>query len=220
VTATRPDVDTARARDLDEAHVAWCMHRMDRASFGKYAIDYLGKRGLVIAERPAEVADRPERLTVDGVDLADFAQSTLRPLTNYVTLGPLADGEELAAALGLRDGPHATQAAAMQVEEVADLLAALAERDLRWVIDEADGCGTLIEGDPEPPDLHVVFDAYRSAWQRDDDRARDDDPGDWGDQPRWFGPNGSRRTWTELQRTNVRVTPDGGIAPTTPRDES
>ena len=36
---------------------------------------------------------------------------------------------------------------------------------------------------------------------------------------RWFGPIGTRRTWTELQRVNGPMTPDGGIAPTTP-DES
>ena len=52
LTTRPPDVDTARARDLDEAHVAWCMHpfnRPDRNTFGRYAVDFLRERGLVVA---------------------------------------------------------------------------------------------------------------------------------------------------------------------------
>ena len=179
--------DMARAADLDEAHVAWSVQPWrNRPTFGEYALDFLRKRGLIVA------------LDVD-----------------YEPAPPT--GAQLANLLALLDGrnPFVEQAVAMSVEGVADLLAALAERDLRWLPDEGGECGALIEGAAEPPDLHVVFDCFQAAWQRDDDRARDD-----GDPcRRWFGPIGTRFTWAELQRTNSPLTPDGGIAPTTPRDE-
>lgn len=94
--------------------------------------------------------------------------------------------------------------------EVTDLLAALAKRGLTWVPGENGECGALVEGPPEPPDLHVVFDRFGTAWQRgdDDDSANPD--------LRWFGPHGAVRSWTQLQRRSGPLTPDGGIAPTTP----
>lgn len=125
---------------------------------------------------------------------------------------------DVVAGLDLPDTEFTRQALALGVEDVADLLAALAERDLRWTPGEAGECGTLIEGAPEPPDLHVVFDTLCGAWQRDDARAEYADESD--PSRRWFGPSGTggtRRTWTDLQRQVGPLTPDGGIAPTTPR---
>lgn len=121
-----------------------------------------------------------------------------------------------AASLYLPDRPYSLQAVAMGVEDVADLLAALAERGLRWIPGEHGECGTLLEGPPEPDDLHVVFDAVRAAWQRDDDKAR---LGGCDPSRRWFDSYGHRRSWPELQRDVGPLTPDGGIAPTTPQDE-
>ena len=188
--------DMARAADLDQAHVAWSVQPWHHTTFGVYALDFLRQRGIELGH-PAEPA--PE---------------------------PLECGEQPTDLLGLRWGlgiarpesPVVEQAVvAMSVEEIADLLAALAERDLHWIpgVGGPDAeCGALIEGAPEPPDLHVVFDCFRAAWQRDDDRARDDgDPCE-----RWFGPVGVRRTWAFLQRVPGPLTPEGGIAPTTPRD--
>jgi len=182
------DVDTARAADLDEAHVAWCMHPMNgRLTFGAYAVDYLRERGLVVA------------IDGDGPDTLECGESPFA----------FAKGTQLAALLGL-DSPFTAQAVAMSVEEVADLLAALADRDLHW--DTGKDCARLNEGAPEPPDLHVVFDRYAAAWQRHEERATDE--GGDGDGA-WFGPLGIRRTWANLRRTNGPLTPDGGIAPTT-----
>ena len=211
MTTTEDMVDTARAQDLDEAHVAWCMHPMNgRTRFGVYAIDYLRERGVIVA-RDVDLADyvHPPALAVSGV-AADPE--------------PLECGEQPADLLGLRwglgiarvDSPFVEQAVAMSVEEIADLLAALAERDLRWTPGEGGPDaepGTLLEGAPEPPALHVVFDRLRAAWQRDDDRARDEDDL----CAHWFGPNGFRRAWPDLQRHKGPLTPDGGIAPTTGR---
>ena len=121
---------------------------------------------------------------------------------------------DVAADLGMPDDPNIAQALALGVEQVADLLAALAERGLRWIPGQNGECGTLLDGQAEPPDLHVVFDCFRAVWQRDDDRARlDGDP-----CARWFAPAGRRGTWQALQRDMGPCTPDGGIAPTTPRD--
>lgn len=193
MTTTQSDVDTARAQDLNEAHVAWCMHpmnRQDRLTFGAYAIGFLRERHVELQKvgGPSWSTDEPT---------------------------PLADGRTLAAALGLPDDPYSAEAVEMSLREVADLLAALAERDLRWTPGQGDRCGTLLEGAPEPPDLHVVFDAYRAAWQRHGDRALDEG------EPcaHWFGPNGARLAWPDLQRRNGPLTPDGGIAPTAPQGE-
>lgn len=73
---------------------------------------------------------------------------------------------------------------------------------------------TVIEGQVEPPDLHVIFDEMQTAWQRDDERAEcDGDPGE-----HWFAYR-RRCSWAVLQWDMGPLTPDGGIAPTTPRDE-
>lgn len=238
MTTTQPDVDTARAQDLDEAHVAWSQtpFAAGRDTFGAYAIDFLRERGLTVAVD----GDHPEAVSLltspaiicgwrgfagDGQDYGCIR------LKGHAGRHGFADGSgeqdsepapptgmQLANLLALLDGrnPFLEQAVAMSVEEVADLLAALAERDLRWTPGEDDECGTLVKGPAEPPDLHVVFDCYRAAWQRDDDRA-----GDEGDPHlRWFALN-LRRTWADLQRTTGPLSPDGGIAPhhTAPRDE-
>jgi hypothetical protein len=118
----------------------------------------------------------------------------------------------------LPESPFVEQALDLGVEDVADLLAALAERDLQWTPAKVgDECGTLHEVQPEPPDLHVVFDCFRTAWQRDDHRA--------GEmhmiEARWFGPSGAARGWLALRRDLGPLTPRDGIAPTTPAvDES
>ena len=115
--------------------------------------------------------------------------------------------------LGLLDSPYTEQAVDMGIEEIADLLAALAEQGLRWIPGSNGECGTLLHGPAEPPDRHVVFDAFQMCWQRDDDRAVLG-PGDPCE--RWFGPCDRRATWQALQRDLGPCTPDGGIAPTTP----
>lgn len=156
-----------------------------------------------VAERPTFGVYAVDRLAEQGVQL-----NRDRPTAR-----------DVAADLGMPDDPNVAQALALGVEDVADLLAALAERGLRWIPGTNGECGTLLDGQPEPPDLHVVFDAFRGAWQRDDDRARYADECDPG--RRWFGPSGShgtRSAWSELQRDLGPLTPDGGIAPPA-RDE-
>lgn len=190
MTATFPtSVAAARAKDLDGAREAYRVCPVhDRPSFGIFAVNYLHARGLEVAPA-AEAEDAP----------------------------PVPTGTQLAALLGLFPSPFIEQALEMSVEVIADLLAALAERDLQWIPGENGACGTLLEGPPEPADLHVVFDCGRGAWQRDDDRARDADEGD--PCAHWFGPDGThsqRLTWNDLQRWLGPLTPAGGIAPTTP----
>ena len=122
---------------------------------------------------------------------------------------------DVAADLGMPDDPNIAQALALGVEQVADLLAALAERGLRWIPGQNGECGTLLEGQSEPPDLHAVFNAFGLVWQRDDSRAHSE-----GGDPceRWFAVPDRRATWSELQRDLGPLTPDGGIAPPA-RDE-
>jgi len=184
---TAPDV--ARARDLDCAREAYrTFSILDRPGFGTFAINFLRSRGLELVP-----ASEPEPLECGETPFPSDVVAALFPQ--------------------LLDSPFTRQALSMSVETLADLLAALAERDLRWVPGENGECGTLVEGQPEPPDLHVVFDAFRNAWQRDDDRARD-----LGDPCiRWFtASDGVSEPWASLQRIHGPMTPDGGIAPTTP----
>lgn len=78
MTTTQPDVDTARAQDLDEAHVAWCMHpfnRPDRNTFGRYAVDFLRERGLVVAidgDHPNAVSLLQRSRTSDEVEICGW----------------------------------------------------------------------------------------------------------------------------------------------------
>lgn len=194
-TPTPTSPDEARAADLDCARDAWRTFPWhSRPDFGSFAVNFLRERGLELApvREPLECGEAP-------IPLHEI------------------EGDLLAALFpDLPDSPHTRQALSMSVETIADLLAALAERDLRWNPGENGECGTLLDGPAEPDDLHVAFDCFRAVWQRDDDRA-----GDEGDPcRRWFGPIGIRRTWGELQRVNGPMTPDGGIAPTTPRPAS
>jgi len=195
-TTSDNTTDLARAVELDAAHATWSTQPWKaHVTFGQYAISHLRERGLEIC--------------ADGCDDCERDCECAAPQ-------PVATGQQLADLLGLLDtSPYTMRALAMPVEEIADLLAALAEHDLRWTRGENGRGGTLTAGQAEPADLHVVFDCYRAAWQRDNERARDD-----GDPcAHWFGPNGARRAWTQLQRTHDPLTPDGGIAPPPTRDE-
>jgi len=132
---------------------------------------------------------------------------------------PVPTGQQIAELLkqfrpALPESPFVDQALGMSVETIADLLAALAERDLRWIPGENGQCGTLLEGPVEPADLHVVFDTFGTAWQRDDERAASE-TSHYTASDRWWGTGGNRWTWAELQRNNGPLRPEGGIAPTT-----
>lgn len=109
--------------------------------------------------------------------------------------------------------PHLLRAAAMPIEEIADLLAALDEHDLTWTPGTRGHAGTLHHGPPEPDDRHVVFDGFGWAWQRDDARAENDP------LRRWFRSVGcgDGATWDELHRDLGPITPNGGITP--PQDQ-
>jgi len=217
VTATQAVVDTARAADLDAAHIAWSVLTWrERPTFGEYTIDFLRSRGLIVArdgDGPDAAALLQRGCTSDEVDECDCGGSASCTEQPPIPLAEIFPGYLPGPAWPL---PETVQAVAMSVEEIADLLAALAERDLRWTRGENGRCGTLTEGAPEPPNLHVVFDTFYCAWQRYDDRALDD--GD--ERERWFGPNGTRQSWTGLQRGTGPTTPEDGIAPTTGGDES
>lgn len=162
--------------------------------------------------------DTPDTARAADLDCAREAYRVF-PIHNRPAFGAFAVNflRERGLALAPIEGRTSIIEATEMLGEVTDLLAALTKRGLHWVPGENGQRGTLTEGQPEPPDLHVVFDCYCAVWQRDDDRA-----GDEGDPAEhWFGPLGTRRTWAGLQRGNGPMTPKGGIAPTTlPADDS
>jgi hypothetical protein len=176
----------ARAADLDAAHVVWSgLSWRDRPTFGAYAIEYLRRRNLEVLPTP-----QPAPATA-----AEGIAALLHSMCPHLAASPFVD-----------------QALTMSVEQIADLLAALAERGLHWQPGADGRCGTLTDGTPpEPPDLHVVFDTFRAAWQRDDQRAEENESAPF--RACWYGPNGAVQTWSALSARLGPLTPDGGIAP-------
>lgn len=105
------------------------------------------------------------------------------------------------------DAPHWGTAVGMTIGEVADLLAAIDAAGLRWFPGSNGKPGRIDSGPVEPPNLHVVFDEFRQAWQRDDDEAGID-------PQRWYSTASEESsTWRALWQRRGPLTPDGGIAP-------
>jgi len=232
----------ARAADLDCAREAWrTFPWQSRPAFGVFALNYLRERGFEVVQTPepapccAKMPDgghspycpRPAAAFEGGATCAEGGPCSpmQHPVAPFVPQ-PFGPQPPAAASMPaellklfhphLSTSPHLEQALTMSVETIADLLAALAERGLRWVPGTGGACGELTDDTPpEPADLHVVFDAFRCSWQRDDERAASE-TSHYSAEDRWFGTGGSRWTWRGLCRENGPLTPDGGIAPTSP----